>query len=90
MVKDLRDWIVTLESHDLLHRVEKEVDVRDCPDIIAENYKRATLFENIDDYTFPLVANAMSSRKMMALALDTEETNILAEYASRICKAHSA
>jgi len=84
LVKDLRDWIATLESHDLLHRVEKEVDVRDCPEIIAENYKRATLFDNVDGYTFPLVANAMSSRKMMALALDTEETNILSEYGSRI------
>ena len=44
VVKDLRDWISTLESHDLLHRVEKEVDVRECPQIIAENYKQATLF----------------------------------------------
>jgi len=85
-VKDLRDWIATLESHDLLHRVVKEVDVRDCSEIIAENYKQATLFEDVLGYNSQLVANAISSRKMMALALDTEETNILSEYASRIAK----
>lgn len=86
MVKDLRDWIATLESHDLLHRVEKEVDVRDCPEMIAENYKQATLFEDIDGYNFPLIANAISSRKMMALALETEESKILSEYGKRIAK----
>ena len=64
----------------------KEVDVRDCSEIIAENYKQATLFGNVQGYNSQLIANAMSSRKMIALALDTEETNILSEYASRIAK----
>ncbi|MFI5450452.1 MAG: hypothetical protein ACHQ03_11885, partial [Candidatus Bathyarchaeia archaeon] len=82
----MRDWIATLDSNELLHRVREEVDVRDCPEIIAENYKQATLFEHVEGYDVPLVANAMSSRKMMALALDTEESKILSEYASRISK----
>ncbi|HXQ91866.1 MAG TPA: UbiD family decarboxylase [Nitrososphaerales archaeon] len=86
MVSDLRDWIKTLETNNLLNRVSRNTDVRDCPKLIYENYNQATLFERIEDYDFPLIANSFSSRQMMSLCLGTDTKDILSEYRSRISK----
>jgi len=86
MVKDLRNWIAQLDSHGLLKRVKEPVDVRQCPELIFENYKQATLFEVVDGYDSKVIANAFSSRKMMSVALETDEKEVLNEYLSRISK----
>ena len=86
LVKDLREWITALEAHGLLRKYEGKIDVRNCSNAILENFRKATLFENIDDYGMSVIANAFSSRQMMALALETNERNILSEYQTRILK----
>jgi 4-hydroxy-3-polyprenylbenzoate decarboxylase len=73
----LRDWLQKLEDRELLHRVTSEVHIGEVADIVDRNYQGATLFEHIRDYAFPLAANTFSNRKMMAVALETEEDRIL-------------
>lgn len=86
MIKDLRHWLDALEANALLTRHKQKIDVRNCPQIIFDNFRTATLFEDIQDYSMPVVANAFSSRQMMALALETTEDKILSEYQARILK----
>lgn len=76
--------MATLESEGLLKKLKAPVDVRNCSQIISENDEKATLFERVDGYEIPLIANAVSSRRMIALALDTSERGVLPEYLSRI------
>jgi 2,5-furandicarboxylate decarboxylase 1 len=83
LVKDLRDWLYVLETNGLLKRWPEKADIRNCSEIISENHKTATMFEKLEDYQIPVVANAVSSRKMMALALETNEREILTEYLTR-------
>jgi len=77
MAQTLRDWIQILEKNDLLRRVKEEVPIQQLASIIAENKKKATLFERISDYNIPLVANTFSNREMMKLALETDEEHII-------------
>ena len=84
MVSDLRKWIDSLDSKELLHTEQSEVDIRSCSSLILDNYKRATLFPKIAGYDYPLIANAVSSRGMMALALESSEKGLLDEYQRRI------
>lgn len=60
--------------------------MRNCSEVISQNHRSATLFERVEGYEIPLIANAVSSRKMMALSLETKERDVLAEYLSRISK----
>ena len=80
----MRDWIATLEAKGLLNRHRESIDVRNCSEIISRNYKNATFFEHVEDYENPVLANSISSRRMMALALETSEYEILSEYLLRI------
>ncbi len=86
MTLDLRHWISTLEKKDLLYREKAETDIRNCSKIIFDNYKKASLFERIAGYKSQLISNAVSSREMIAHALDTDEKSVLAEYHARISK----
>ena len=86
LTKDLKMWINSLEKAGLLHKESNLIDIRNCSAIIAANHNRATLFEKIADYSMPVIANATSSRAMIALALETEEQNVLKEYMSRIAR----
>jgi len=84
MTKNLRDWIRVLDENDLLHRVKEEVPIQQLASIIAENTRKATLFEKIEDYDMPLVANTFSNREMMKLALDTDEEHMMEALNKRI------
>lgn len=84
MADDLRGWITDLDEHSLLHTEHGKVDARNCASIIADHFEKATLFKRIDGYEMPLVANTVSSRRMMALALGAEENALLAEYLKRV------
>jgi 2,5-furandicarboxylate decarboxylase 1 len=86
LVKDIRDWIVTLESKGLLTRQRDAIDVRNCSEVISQNYKTATLFESVEGYDMSVLANSVSSRRMISLSLETAEHEILTEYLSRISK----
>jgi 2,5-furandicarboxylate decarboxylase 1 len=86
LVKGLREWVDALEKAGMMKQHREIIDVRNCSDVIFENYKSATLFEKIQDYDIPVVANTVSSRQMIALALETREEKILPEYLSRISK----
>jgi len=44
----------------------------------------ATLFEKIRGYYIPLVVNAISGARMVALALETDEKNVQREYGKRV------
>lgn len=86
MIKDLRHWLDALEANALLTRYKEKIDVRNCPEAIFNNFRTATFFEHVQDYGMPVVANAFSSRRMLALALETTEDKILSEYQARILK----
>jgi UbiD family decarboxylase len=70
----------------MLHEVKEEADARSCSAIISDHYKQATLFRKIEGYKVPLIANSASSREMIALALETQERNILAECLRRVSR----
>jgi len=67
-----------------LHKEERELDVRSCSALISEHYKQASFFKKIAGYDYPLIANAVSSREMMALSLESDERGLLEEYQRRI------
>jgi len=82
--KDLRSWIGVLERNGLLVSIEDETDIRYVATLVAENYRKATLFKKLIDYDIPLLVNSASNRKMIALALDTDEAKLLYEYEKRL------
>ncbi len=84
--KDLRHWVSSLEDKRFLYREKKKVDIRNCSSIVFEHYRQATLFDSISEYDMRVLANSVSSREMIALALETDENHVLAEYLSRISK----
>jgi len=75
--KDLGDWIDDLERNDLLVRVREELDPKHIAAVVDSNYKKATLIENIKGYDIPVLANSVSNRRMMSVALETSEDKLL-------------
>ena len=80
-IEDIHDFIVELENHGELKRVNTEVD----SDLeIAEILRRgmytngpAILFENIKDYNMPVLGNAFGSMKRLEIGLEmTDFTEI--------------
>jgi UbiD family decarboxylase len=77
---------LTMEEKGLLLRVKKEVDRRfELAALIAKAQKlgKAILFENVSGLSLPVVSNVVGSRKMLALALDVDEEQLLEEYVRR-------
>ncbi len=86
MPKDLRGFIDLLEEKGLLIRVKKAVNRRfELAALIVKAQKigKAILFENVSDSSIPVVSNVVGSRRMLALALDTDEEQLLEEYVKR-------
>ena len=80
-IEDIHDFIVELEKHGELKRVNTEVD----SDLeIAEILRRgmytngpAILFENVKDYNMPVLGNAFGSMKRLEIGLEmTDFTEI--------------
>ena len=84
MAITLTDWLEEMERHGLLNRVRDEVHIGAVADMVARNYRQATLFERIDGYDMPLAANTFANRQMIALALGTGEDHVLEALADRI------
>jgi len=86
MDKDLRSFLPLLEEKGLLLRVKKAVDRRfELTSLIVKAQKlgKAILFENVSGSSMPVVSNIVGSRRMLALALDVNEDQLLEEYMKR-------
>lgn len=84
--RDLRSYLDTLDSADLLLHVEREVDPKfELSAVVkaAEKQDKAIIFHNVKGSKFPVIANVVVSRKMFSLLLDTSETNTVLEYIKR-------
>ena len=84
--RNLQDWVNDLERNDLLARVRGEIDPTHIAGVIEANYKRATLIENIRGYDIPLLANSVSNRRMLSVALETSEDKLLETVRERMKK----
>jgi 4-hydroxy-3-polyprenylbenzoate decarboxylase len=82
--KDLQDWINDLERSDLLVRVREEIDPAHIAGVVDANYKKATFIENIRGYDVPLLANSLSNRRMVSVALGTTEDKLLETFRERM------
>ena len=90
MQKDLRSFLQCLESQgpDEFVRVKKEISPKYETTAILfklENQTKfpAVYFEKLEGYSIPAIANLHATRKRLALALETDESNLVEEYRSR-------
>jgi 4-hydroxy-3-polyprenylbenzoate decarboxylase len=83
-VTSLRQWLETLEAHDLLVRVQDPIDINHIAAATAANYRRASLFERVVGYDIPVATNVVSNRAMLALALGVGEEALLSELQERL------
>ena len=86
-LEDLRDFLQLLESEGLLLRIKREVDPRFELMAVArkaEKLGKAVLFENIKGYPgWRVVNNIIGSRRMLALALKTDEAGTVKAFADK-------
>jgi len=83
MATTLRDWLQILDDNALLHRVREEVSIESLASIVDQNIRQATLFERIKGYSMPVAVNTFSNRKILALALGTDEEHVGEALAAR-------
>ncbi|MCS6770295.1 MAG: UbiD family decarboxylase [Candidatus Caldarchaeum sp.] len=79
MGQTLEEWLKTLKENDLLHVVNHEVSIHQVAKIVSDNYAKATLIQKIEGYDMRLAANTASNRKMIALALNVDEDQVVQE-----------
>lgn len=74
----LRDFLVTLEADDELHRVRRSVDPRfEIATVLMERMKGAAqLFEAVQGHSIPVVGNVFNSRDRLARALGVPRTDL--------------
>ncbi len=86
MVWCLRGYLALLEESGLLVRVRRRVRrVFELPALIsrAQMAGKAVYFEDVEGSGMPVVGNIVGSRRMLALALGTEDDRLLEEYVGR-------
>ncbi|MFW5929923.1 MAG: menaquinone biosynthesis decarboxylase [Halobacteriota archaeon] len=83
---DLRDFAETLEDKDELVRVEREVDpeleISEITDRVSRRqpeYNKALWFEDVVGSDYPVLINAMGSRRRMELSLEVDELDEVAD-----------
>lgn len=82
---DLREFIKVLEKHKELKRitihVSSDQEITEITDRVSksESINKALLFENVDNGDIPVLINALGSRKRMALALEVDDVEDVAE-----------
>ncbi len=86
MIEDLQDQIRLLEARGELLRVSRQVDVRFQLAAISKKLEagQAVLFENVKDYSIPVVAGTDNSRSRIARALGTDDIHLTAWYLEAI------
>jgi len=82
----LRDFLVKLELNDLLIKIDRPVSPRFelagvLKKVVASG--RAALFEKVEGFSNAVVGGVTASRKMLALAMNVDEKDLLREYVSR-------
>jgi 2,5-furandicarboxylate decarboxylase 1 len=76
MKKSFRDFLLELEAAGELRRIKKPVDLRDVSALISQS-SQATLFEELKEYPGWQLAGALvSTRRRLAIAMDTSEDRI--------------
>jgi 2,5-furandicarboxylate decarboxylase 1 len=85
---DLRNWIKAADEEAMLRRVKDETDVRRISGIMNESRSVPVLFENLVGYDSSMIGQTISSKKLVAFALETEPTDnsIKEEYCERVSK----
>ena len=82
-VRDLRDWIGTLEKAGELVRVRAEVDphleITEIADRAMKSGGPALLFTNVKGSGLPVLINQFGSERRMCMALGTDSLDALAE-----------
>ncbi|MDY6780906.1 MAG: UbiD family decarboxylase, partial [Halobacteria archaeon] len=83
---DLRDFIDVLDEEDELSRVEAEVDphleIAEITDRVSRRERdknKALLFENVKGSEYPVLINAMGSRRRTELGLEVDDLDDIAE-----------
>jgi 4-hydroxy-3-polyprenylbenzoate decarboxylase len=81
--EDLREFIRILEKNKELKRISTSVssdqEITEITDRVCKAGGPALLFENVDDGKIPVLINALGSRRRMALALEVEHIDQVAE-----------
>lgn len=86
MSEDLRSFLAKLDEKGLLIKVKRSVNPRfEIASLIlkAQKLGKAVLFEKVTGHNIPIVSNITGSRPMLALALNTTETQLLEDYIRR-------
>lgn len=85
---NLNDFILTLEKHGLLKRVQAEVspelEITEITDRMMAADGPALLFENVKGYDVPVLTNLFGSHKKMALALGVDDVDQIADRISTL------
>jgi 2,5-furandicarboxylate decarboxylase 1 len=78
-VENFRSWIETWERKDWLARIPKSVDARYILGGITKKFgkEKAVLFEQVSEYSIPLVTNFIFSREALAASLGIGEENFI-------------
>jgi len=81
--KDLRDFISLLEKKGLLKRIQQEVscelEITEICDRTLRKGGPALLFENVEGYDIPVLANLFGTPERVALGMGQESTDSLRE-----------
>ena len=84
-MKDLREWIAACEREGELKRIKAEVDWNlELSHIAKLNEERrgpALLFENVKDYTIPVLTSAFTTERRLAVTLGLEPGTSMCEMA---------
>lgn len=83
---DIRSWIKSADEAGILRRVKEETDVRRVSGVMNESRSTPVLFERLVGYESSLIGQTISSKKLVAFALEAEPTDqaIAREYSERV------
>lgn len=86
----MASFVALLEQEGELHRVTVPVSARfeiaEIIDRVCRAYGPAVLFENVEGYSFPVVANLLGSARRIRLLLDRDPAELGAEVAGALEK----
>ena len=81
--KDLQEFIKQLDKKDeIIHiktPVSAELEITEITDRVSKSYGKALLFENVEGSKYPLAINLMGTYERMALALEVENFDEIAD-----------
>jgi 2,5-furandicarboxylate decarboxylase 1 len=88
--RDLREYLAKLEHLGELARIRKEVDPKYEVGAICkaahDRGRKALLFEHVHGNSMPVVTELLTTLKRIAIALETDETDLFLEFVQRTKK----